>query len=168
LLDDMQLLLQERSTLGSGGKIRTQTVNNRNLLFDFKHGDNRTPISPVRDIVKRFSSGAPQQSEIRTSTAENCPIFRHFCNTYPSAHPFSPDSAADSATLSLSIPSAPVAVRSGPASPRTAAGSDVLPPAIARSNVHVAPAVLRSSPARCCRLVSDQFSIRFGNASRRH
>jgi hypothetical protein len=43
-----------------------------NLLFDFKHGDNRTPISPVRDIVKRFSSGAPQQSEIRTSTAENC------------------------------------------------------------------------------------------------
>jgi hypothetical protein len=72
---------------------------NRNLLFDFTHGDNRTPISPVRDIVKRFSSGAPQQSEIRTSTAENCPIFRHFCNTYPSAHPFSPDSAADSGDL---------------------------------------------------------------------
>jgi hypothetical protein len=31
----------------------------RNLLFDFKHGDNDTPISPVRDFVKRFSSGDP-------------------------------------------------------------------------------------------------------------
>jgi chaperonin cofactor prefoldin len=32
---------------------------NRNLLFDFKHGAEFTPIPPVRDIVKRFSSGAP-------------------------------------------------------------------------------------------------------------
>ena len=28
-------------------------------LFYFKHGDKCIPISPVRDIVKRFSSGAP-------------------------------------------------------------------------------------------------------------
>ena len=41
----------------------------------------------------------------------------------------------------FSIPSAPVAVRSGPASPQTATGSDVLPPAIASSNVYVASAV---------------------------
>src|SRR5713226_6317329 len=46
----------------------------------------------------------------------------------------------------LSIPSAPVATRSGPASPRTVADSDVLPPAIASSNAHVLPAVLRSLP----------------------
>jgi len=26
----------------------------RNLLFDFKHGDNDTPISLVRDIVSLF------------------------------------------------------------------------------------------------------------------
>jgi len=34
----------------------------RNLLFDFKHGGNDTPISLVRDIVKRFSSGDPPNS----------------------------------------------------------------------------------------------------------
>jgi len=28
----------------------------RNLLFDFKHGADFTPIPPVRDIVKTFSS----------------------------------------------------------------------------------------------------------------
>jgi hypothetical protein len=27
---------------------------NRNLLFDFKHGDNGTLIAPVRDIVKHL------------------------------------------------------------------------------------------------------------------
>jgi hypothetical protein len=42
----------------------------RNLLFDFKHGADCTPIPPVRDIVKQFPSGAPQRSEFRTSTAE--------------------------------------------------------------------------------------------------
>jgi hypothetical protein len=43
-------------------------------------------------------------------------------------------------------PSVAVAARSGPASPRTAAGSDVLPPAEASSSGHVLPAAPRSSP----------------------
>src|ERR1019366_667253 len=47
----------------------------------------------------------------------------------------------------LSIPSVPAVARSDPASPRTDACSNVLPPAVASSNAHVLPAVLRSSPA---------------------
>jgi hypothetical protein len=52
-------------------------LSNRNLLFDFKHGDDDTPISLVRDIVKRFSSGDPpkvcdqhHRSAISTITGE--------------------------------------------------------------------------------------------------
>src|ERR1019366_7193815 len=47
----------------------------------------------------------------------------------------------------LSSPSVPAVARSGPAWLRTAAASDVLPPAVASSNAHVLPTVLRSSPA---------------------
>jgi len=36
-----------------------RTISYRNLLFDFKHGAEFTPIPPVRDIVKQFSSGVP-------------------------------------------------------------------------------------------------------------
>lgn len=46
----------------------------------------------------------------------------------------------------LSFPSVPGAEQSDPASPRTAAATDVLPPAIASSNAHVWPAALRSLP----------------------
>ena len=67
----------------------------------------------------------------------------------------------------LSIPSGPAATRSGPASLRTAAASDVLLEE-ASSSVHVSPVALRFFTSRCCRLVSDQFSIRLGTASRRH
>src|ERR1019366_9468450 len=45
------------------------------------------------------------------------------------------------------IPSVSGAERSGPASPRTAAASDVLPPEKASSSEHVSPVVRPSSPA---------------------
>src|ERR1039458_5876857 len=45
------------------------------------------------------------------------------------------------------IPSVSVAARSGPASPRTAAASDILPPAKASSSGHASPVVHPSSPA---------------------
>ena len=44
---------------------------NRNFLFDFKHGDNSTPIWLACDIVKQdFHPDRAQRSDIRTSSAE--------------------------------------------------------------------------------------------------
>ncbi len=43
----------------------------RNFLFDFKHGDNSTPIWLACDIVKQdFHPDRAQRSDIRTSSAE--------------------------------------------------------------------------------------------------
>jgi hypothetical protein len=65
------------------------------------------------------------------------------------------------------IPPVPAAARFGPASLRTAAGSDVLPLGEASSNAHVSPAALRSSPAVAANW-SASTSIGRGSASRRH
>jgi hypothetical protein len=45
----------------------------RNFLFDLENGNYCTPISPARDLVKQFSSGAPHRSAIRTDTAQIAP-----------------------------------------------------------------------------------------------
>jgi hypothetical protein len=49
----------------------TYQVVSRNFLFDFKHGDNSTPIWLACDIVKQdFHPDRAQRSDIRTSSAE--------------------------------------------------------------------------------------------------
>src|ERR1035437_6095393 len=96
-----------------------------------------TPVSPVRDTVKQFVIGStPDGVPSPTSTARNCPFAAYFCNTSPY-----PNQLIDGFRCRLDhdppIPSVSVAARSGPALPRTAAASDVLPPAVASSSAHV-------------------------------
>src|SRR5579862_2936289 len=55
----------------------------RNLLFDFNKRQHCTPISPLRDTGKRFSSGVQKIGvRIRTSAAEiapfDSPLLQHF------------------------------------------------------------------------------------------
>src|ERR1035441_2471587 len=111
-----------------------------------------TPFLPVRDTVKPFVIGstpdglpsAPVQPKI-------APFVAYFCNTSPYSNQL-----IDGSRCRLdhvpSIPSVSVAVRSGPASLRTAAESDVLPPARASSSGHV-------SPARCPRFASRLWTL---------
>src|ERR1022692_3465264 len=105
-----------------------------------------TPVSPVRDTVKQFVIGStPDGVPSPTSTARNCPFAAYVCNTSPY-----PNQLIDGFRCRLHhdppIPSVSVAARSGPALPRTAAASAVLPPAVASSSGHVSPAVRPSSP----------------------
>jgi len=59
------------SSCPSGPPVYFSLVLNRNFLFDFKHGDNSTPIWLACDIVKQdFHPGRAQRSDIRTSSAE--------------------------------------------------------------------------------------------------
>jgi hypothetical protein len=95
------------------------------------------------------------------------PFVAYFCNTSPYPNP-AVDRFHCCPGHQLSIPSVAVAPRSGPASLRTAADSDVLPPAEASGSGHVSPAAPPVFTSRCCKLVSDQFSILCGSASRRH
>jgi len=48
----------------------------RNFLFDFENGGNCTPIWPARDVVTRFSSGAPPTICHPHQHCRNCPMFR--------------------------------------------------------------------------------------------
>src|SRR5438876_8404213 len=52
------------------GSSQSVTLPSRNFLFDFKNVTQFIHISPARDIVKRFSSGALPWSPMRTSGAE--------------------------------------------------------------------------------------------------
>ena len=97
--------------------------------------------------VKRFvigstSDGAPSS----TSTSRNCPFVANSCNTSLYPNQFINGFRCRMAH-GPPIPSVSVAARSSLASPRTAAASDLLPPAIASSNAHVSPVVRRFSPA---------------------
>src|SRR6266849_2699372 len=65
-------------------KMRFCSENSRNFLFGLENGSDHTPIPPVRDIVKQFSSGPPPTVREPNQHRRNCPIFRHFCNTSPS------------------------------------------------------------------------------------
>src|ERR1019366_8111061 len=116
------------------------------FLFPPKKPQNVPPVSLVRDTVKRFFyrstpdglPSAPVQPKIT-------PFVACFCNTSPYSNQL-----IDGFRCRLDhvppTPSVSVAVRSGPASLRTAAESDVLPPARASSSGHVSPAVRLSSP----------------------
>jgi hypothetical protein len=54
----------------------------RNLLFDFKHGADYMPVSPVRDTVKQFSSGAlPTVCHPHQHSPKWPQIPARFCNT---------------------------------------------------------------------------------------
>src|SRR5271166_3697348 len=98
-----------------------------------------TPVSPVRDIVKRFFIGstpdglpsAPVQPKI-------APFVAYFYNTSPYPSQFI-DGFRCRLDQDPPIPSVSVAARSGPASPRTAGASDAPPPARASSSEHVSP-----------------------------
>src|ERR1039458_1079550 len=45
----------------------------RNFLFGLENGNHCIPISPVRDLVKRFSSGAPELVCDPYQHCRNCP-----------------------------------------------------------------------------------------------
>src|ERR1019366_3157163 len=98
-----------------------------------------------RQYETMFIQSAPRRSKIRTSTAE---IARYSATlaTLLLAEPFVDRFRCLCGPPPLSISSVSATAQAGPAAPRTAAASDVLPPAVASSNAHVLPAVLRSSP----------------------
>src|SRR6266566_2735651 len=48
----------------------------RNFLFGFGNGKDCMPIAPAPTLLRRFSSGTPQRSAIRTCTARNYPRFQ--------------------------------------------------------------------------------------------
>src|SRR5271157_5568864 len=107
-----------------------------NLHVAFVGGQNKNScfgkLITNRDqcIESAHLSEHSRRSSIRTSTAQNCPICAYFCNTSPY-----PNQLIDGFRCRLDhdppIPSVSVAARSGRALPRTAAASDVLPPAVA-------------------------------------
>jgi len=108
-----------------------------------------------------------RRSSVRTSTAQIAAFVPAFTTPLPDPNPLI-DEFRCRLDHDPPIPSVSVAARSGPASPRTAAESDVLPPALASSNAHVFTSRPLVFTSRCCKLVSDQLSIRLGNGSRRH
>src|ERR1019366_3827539 len=127
------------------------------------------PISPDRDIAKRFfyrsTPGGLPSAPARPESPHLAPCL---CNTPPRPAFCQDRCPMQTRPPSLSIPSVPAVARSDPASPRTAAGSDVLPPAAASSNAHASPAVLHSSPAVAASWSGNQFSVPLGKPSRRH
>ena len=75
----------------------------------------------------------------RTHTTGRTPFAHCFGNTFPRPASCRTDFPCKLDHPYLAIPSAAVVVRSGPASPRIAAGSDALPPTAASSNVYQVP-----------------------------
>src|ERR1039458_1562419 len=62
----------------------TRRLPSRNLLFDLDQRHHSTPVSPVRDIVKRFAIGSTPDG--LPSTPAQCkiaPFVAYFCNTSP-------------------------------------------------------------------------------------
>src|ERR1019366_941918 len=106
-----------------------------------------TPVWLVRDTVKRFSSGAlPTVCHPHQHSPPKLPhLWPTFATPLLTLNP-AVDRFRCCLGHQLSIPSVAVAPRSGPASLRTAADSDVLPPAEASSSGHAPPAAPRSSP----------------------
>jgi hypothetical protein len=98
------------------------------------------------DTVKRFSSGALSTVyHLHQHIPKFPPIPASFCNTSPYPNP-AEDRFRCCLGHQLFNPSVAVAPRSGPASLRTAADSDVLPQAAASNSGHASPAAPRSSP----------------------
>jgi hypothetical protein len=72
----------------------------RNFLFDFENGRHFTPISPVRDTVKRFFIGSTPDGLPSVTATPGLPILRpFFCKTSPRPAPGKTDSAADLPTI---------------------------------------------------------------------
>src|ERR1019366_4466673 len=110
-----------------------------------------TPVWLVRDTVKRFSSGA--LPTVCHPHQHSPPKLPHLWPTF--ATPLlTPTPAVDRFRCclghQLSIPWVSVTARSGPASLRTAAASDALPPAVASGNAHVSPTQARFAAASGC------------------
>jgi hypothetical protein len=135
----------------------------RNFLFDVESGTISTPVSLVCDTVKRFSSETLPIVAIRTNIAPIGSRFRRSCNTSPYPNPAV--ARFRTTDFARAIPSVAVAARSGLASLRTAAASDVLQPAVARRTAHVLPAVRPSSPAIAARRIATSSQSSTGSAS---
>src|ERR1019366_1001301 len=71
------------------------------------------------------------------------------------------------APTASAIPPEATAQRSAGAYCQTTVSSDGSPPTAANNSGHVSPAVPPVFTSRCCKLVSDQFSIRWGKAGHR-
>src|ERR1019366_3811995 len=116
--------------------------------FPFFGYENSATVQPSRLFAyckAIFIGSTPDGLPSTPAQHKIAPFVAYFCNTSPYPNP-----AVDRFRCCLghqfSIPSVAVAPRSGPASLRTAADSDVLPPAEASSSGHASPAAPRSSP----------------------
>src|SRR5271157_3470744 len=101
-----------------------------------------TPVSPVRDTVKRvFYRSTLDGLPAAAAQPKIAPFVAYFCNTSPY-----PNQLIDGFRCRLDhdppIPSVSVAARCGLASPRTAAASDAPPPARTSSSAHASQRVI--------------------------
>jgi len=92
------------------------------------------------------------------SIGDLTPFVAYFCNTSPSPNLLQTDSDAGPDDH-LSIPSIPAVARSGSASPRTVAASDVLPPAGASNNVRTGLSEVSPKVSSGSRLASHVISL---------
>jgi len=118
-----------------------------NFLFELENGTIVRLSRLFATSPDPFSSERPRQRGSPHRHDRNRSILRPVLATLLLAHLWAVRFSMLTRPLFLSIPLALVVLQSGPALPRIAAGSDVLPPAKTSSSAHVSPAALPSSPA---------------------
>src|SRR5437667_12629453 len=136
----------------------TPSLTKPSFPYSLRQRSDCTLFALPKVIVNRGPSELSQRSMIRTITCEITPDSAHFCNSSSLHSPQLVDFATARAFLSR-----PYRQNRDPAQHHPELPTVVLPAAASGSG-HASP-VDPVFTSLCCKLVSDQFSIRFGSDS---